>query len=302
MDFSQYKPSTLRRRILRRMVLNKMETIADLPEAPGIRSLRSGCSVSRSAHQRDFLLPGSGDFRVSQERRHPGYLEPPPGDLPIRVWVPGCATGEEAYSIAMLLIEAAPSSGAPLPVQIFASDISKQAIQSARDGRYPENIAADVSPERLQRFFAKPMAAIKSASRCAIFVSLRCRMVTQDPPFSRMDLISCRNLLIYLGVPLQKKVLAAFHYCPERRTDICCWEARRAWRQVRKRSGRSTRSTKSIPGCLLQRAGRWSLIRRNWRKIRFGFEGQGLIAQPRAGPGPGSRPYRFVAVFSARQF
>ena len=98
------------------------------------------------------------------------------------------------------------------PVQIFASDISKQAIQVARDGHYPENIRADVSPERLRRFFVKINDGYQVSKQVRDLCIFAVQDVTKDPPFSRMDLITCRNLLIYLGVPLQKKVLAAFHY------------------------------------------------------------------------------------------
>ena len=104
------------------------------------------------------------------------------------------------------------SPGGSPPVQIFASDISKQAIQLARDGLYPENIAADVSPERLRRFFVKINDGYQVSKQVRDLCIFAVQDVTKDPPFSRMDLITCRNLLIYLGVPLQKKVLAAFHY------------------------------------------------------------------------------------------
>ena len=135
------------------------------------------------------------------------------GDLPVRVWVPACATGEEVYSIAMLFLESAASSGGcQPPVQIFASDISKQAIQIARDGRYPENIVADVSPERLHKFFAKCAGGYQISKQVRDLCIFAVQVVTTDPPFSKIDLISCRNLLIYLDVPLQRKVLATFHY------------------------------------------------------------------------------------------
>ena len=210
-DFSQYKPSTLRRRILRRMVLNKMETMGSY-----LKRLESDPSEVEALY-RDLLINVTSFFRDPETFEYlksdvlPDILKHRHGDLPIRVWVPGCATGEEAYSIAILLIECLQSSGAP-PVQIFASDISKEAIQIARDGHYPENIAADVSPERLQKFFAKSNGGYQISKQVRDLCIFAVQDVTRDPPFSRMDLISCRNLLIYLGVPLQKKVLAAFHY------------------------------------------------------------------------------------------
>jgi two-component system, chemotaxis family, CheB/CheR fusion protein len=211
-DFSQYKPGTLRRRILRRMVLNKMETVGSY-----LARLQSDPSEVEALY-RDLLINVTSFFRDPETFEClksdviPDILNHRHGDLPIRVWVPGCATGEEAYSIAILLLECLQSSGAGLPVQIFASDISKQAIQVARDGQYPENIAADVSPERLQKFFTKSNGGYQVNEQVRDFCIFAVQDVTRDPPFSRMDLISCRNLLIYLGVPLQKKVLAAFHY------------------------------------------------------------------------------------------
>jgi two-component system CheB/CheR fusion protein len=211
-DFSQYKPSTLRRRILRRMVLNKMETVGSY-----LKRLESDASEVDALY-RDLLINVTSFFRDQETFEYlksaviPDILSRRHGDLPIRVWVPGCATGEEAYSIAILLIECLQSLARTPPVQIFASDISKQAIQVARDGHYPENVAADVSAERLQKFFAKSSDGYQISKQVRDLCIFAVQDVTRDPPFSRMDLISCRNLLIYLGVPLQKKVLAAFHY------------------------------------------------------------------------------------------
>ena len=210
-DFSQYKPSTLRRRILRRMVLNKMETMGSY-----LKRLETDPSEVEALY-RDLLINVTSFFRDPETFEYlksdviPDLVKHRHGDLPIRVWVPGCATGEEAYSIAILLLECLQSSGAP-PVQIFASDISKEAIQIARDGRYPENIAADVSAERLQKYFVKTEGSYQISKQVRDLCIFAVQDVTHDPPFSRVDLISCRNLLIYLGVPLQKRVLAAFHY------------------------------------------------------------------------------------------
>jgi two-component system CheB/CheR fusion protein len=211
-DFSQYKPTTLRRRILRRMVLNKLDTVGAY-----LKRLETDPSEVEGLY-RDLLINVTSFFRVPETVEYlkndviPDLLKHHAGDLPIRVWVPGCATGEEAYSLAMLLMECLQSSGIALPVQIFASDISKQAIQVARDGHYPENIAADVSPERLQKFFTELNGGYQINKQVRDLCIFAVQDVTRDPPFSRVDLISCCNLLIYLGVPLQKKVLAAFHY------------------------------------------------------------------------------------------
>jgi two-component system CheB/CheR fusion protein len=211
-DFSQYKPSTLRRRILRRMVLNKIETVGSY-----LKRLENDPSEVDALY-RDLLISVTSFFRDPETFGYlksdiiPDILKRRRGDLPIRVWVAGCATGEEAYSIAILLLESSQWPGGSPPVQIFASDISKQAIQFARDGLYPENVAADISPERLRRFFVKVNDGYHVSKQVRDLCIFAVQDVTKDPPFSRMDLITCRNLLIYLGNPLQKKVLAAFHY------------------------------------------------------------------------------------------
>jgi two-component system CheB/CheR fusion protein len=211
-DFSQYKPTTLRRRILRRMVLNKLETVGAY-----LKRLESDPSEVEGLY-RDLLINVTSFFRVPDTVEYlrndviPEMLRHHGGEMPIRVWVPACATGEEAYSIAMLLVEGLQSLGIISPVQIFASDISKQAIQVARDGHYPENIAADVSPERLQKFFTRTDGGYRINKQIRDLCIFAIQDVTRDPPFSRMDLISCCNLLIYLGTPLQKKALVAFHY------------------------------------------------------------------------------------------
>ncbi len=211
-DFSQYKPTTLRRRILRRMVLNKMETTGVY-----LNRLESDSSEVEALY-RDLLINVTSFFRDPETIDYlkndviPDILKHHQGDLPLRVWVPGCATGEEAYSIAMLLLESLQSSARSPAVQIFASDISKQAVHVAREGHYPENIAADVSPERLRKFFSKTSDGYQVGKQVRDLCIFAVQDVTKDPPFSKMDLISCRNLLIYLGVPLQKKVLASFHY------------------------------------------------------------------------------------------
>ena len=211
-DFSQYKPTTLRRRILRRMVLKKMQTVGAY-----LKRLEND-SAEVDALYRDLLISVTSFFRDPETFEYlksdviPDILRHRHGDLPIRVWVPGCATGEEAYSIAILLLECLQSSRGSQHVQIFASDISKQAIQVAREGHYPENIGADVSPERLRKFFIKITDGYQVSKQVRDLCIFAVQDVTKDPPFSRMDLITCRNLLIYLGVPLQKKVLGAFHY------------------------------------------------------------------------------------------
>ncbi|MGP0073076.1 MAG: chemotaxis protein CheB [Bryobacteraceae bacterium] len=210
-DYAQYKPTTIRRRISRRMVLHKIETIGAY-----LKRLESDPSEVEALYQ-DLLINVTCFFRDPEvwqflkDQIFPSILKNRKTDAPIRIWVPGCATGEEPYSIAMLLLECKePSGGAP--IQIFATDISKQAIQTARDGIYRENIVSDVSPERLRRFFVKTNDGYQISKRVRDLCIFAVQDVTKDPPFSKLDLISCRNLLIYLGTPVQKRVLATFHY------------------------------------------------------------------------------------------
>ncbi|HYL37588.1 MAG TPA: chemotaxis protein CheB [Bryobacteraceae bacterium] len=210
-DFSQYKPTTIRRRISRRMVLNKIETVQGY-----LKRLETDPAEVEALYQ-DLLINVTSFFRDAEAfeflKKHviPDLTRRPSRAAPIRLWVPGCATGEEAYSLAILLLESMPPAGGP-PVQIFATDISRLAIQAARDGLYAENIAADVSPERLRRFFVKTDGSYQISKQIRDLCIFAVQDVVKDPPFSKMDLISCRNVMIYLGASLQKKMLATFHY------------------------------------------------------------------------------------------
>jgi two-component system CheB/CheR fusion protein len=213
-DFSQYKISTIQRRIERRMAVNQIETMEKyvkfLQQAP----------VEVSELFRDFLIGVTNFFRdpdafkVLQEQVVSRlFVSKAPGDV-IRVWSTGCSTGEEAYSIAIMLAERQEALKHNFKVQIFATDIDSHAIAAARIGLYPSSISADVSPDRLARYFT--LVADGSAYR--IHKSIRDMVVfsdqnvTRDPPFSKLDIISCRNLLIYMGSELQKKLLPLFHY------------------------------------------------------------------------------------------
>ncbi|HJS90333.1 MAG TPA: chemotaxis protein CheB [Steroidobacteraceae bacterium] len=211
-DFSGYKRSTIIRRINRRMVVHTLNRIDDyvylLEQSPReIDELFHDVLINVTDFFRDpeafeavktFVLP-----RLMEHRN--------PSD-PLRIWVPGCSTGEEAYTLAMIVIEYLGRDWSTRTVQIFASDIDNKAIEKARAGFYPESIQAHVSDERLRRFFvAKPGGfQINKAVRDLCVFSTQ--NVAQDPPFSRIDLVSCRNLLIYLDPPLQRKVLARLHF------------------------------------------------------------------------------------------
>ena len=151
-------------------------------------------------------------WKVVAEQVLPELIAARRPDTPLRVWVPGCSTGEEAYSLAILLLEQIEAQAAHRKIQVFATDINESALEKARAGVYPETIAADVSPERLRRFFIKEGAnyrVSKKVRECVVFAA---HNVVSDPAFSRLDLISCRNLLIYLDHEAQKRVMPVFHY------------------------------------------------------------------------------------------
>jgi two-component system CheB/CheR fusion protein len=213
-DFSQYKPSTLHRRIERRMAVHRIEAIDGyvkyLQQTPAeVEALFRDLMIGVTQFFRD---PDA--FQALEKDIIPRLFAGKPAGAVIRVWSPGCSTGEEAYSIAMLLLEHMQALKQSYTVQIFATDIDSQAIATARAGRYPASIAADLSVQRLAHFFTEE--ADGNAYR--IHKGLRDMLVfseqdvIKDPPFSKLDLISCRNLLIYLGSELQHKLLALFHY------------------------------------------------------------------------------------------
>ncbi|HKQ62925.1 MAG TPA: chemotaxis protein CheB [Candidatus Polarisedimenticolaceae bacterium] len=211
-DFSQYKPNTILRRIKRRMLVRRIEELdryADYVESTPIEA---------QTLYEDILINVTGFFRdplaydALRRTVFPAILERRLRQNPVRVWVPGCSTGEEAYSIAICLLEYLGDNAAEIPIQIFATDISEIAIDTARAGIYRESIAHDVSPERLRRFFGATERGYmihRSVRDMCVFAR---QNVTTDPPFSRLDLISCRNVLIYLGQSLQRQVMPIFHY------------------------------------------------------------------------------------------
>jgi two-component system CheB/CheR fusion protein len=210
-DFSAYKKATLQRRIARRMAVNRIETLDDYARhlegsAAEAAALYQDCLISVTSFFRD-----SEAFSALSERVLPLLLKDRPPDSPIRVWVPGCATGEEVYSIAICLLERAGGLGNP-SFQIFATDRSEVVLKKARTGAYPESISRQVSPERLRRFFGKVDGHYQISKAIREMCVFARHDLTTDTPFSKMDLISCRNLLIYLEPRLQDKVLATFHY------------------------------------------------------------------------------------------
>ena len=213
-DFSQYKPSTLHRRIERRMAVHQIELIDRyvkfLQQTPG----------EVEALFRDFLIGVTNFFRdpdafeLLATQVIPKLFDGKPAGSMVRVWVAGCSTGEEAYSIAILLQERLEVLKAAYKLQVFASDVDSRAIAIARTALYPASIAVDITPERLARFFTlepdgNAYRVHKGIRDLLVFSE---HDVIKDPPFSKLDLVSCRNLLIYMGADLQKKLISLFHY------------------------------------------------------------------------------------------
>lgn len=213
-DFTLYKSGTLQRRIERRMSMTETRT-ADM--AQYLDLLRSNPG-ELDLLAKDLLINVTSFFRDPKvfdflaEKIVPDLVSGHLPDRPIRIWVAGCSTGEEAYSLAMLLLEQMARAGCNLKLQIFASDVDPDAITGAREGVYPETIAADVSQERLARFFTKEANGYRVLPELRSAVVFTVQDLLIDPPFSRIDLISCRNLLIYLGPEAQAKVVSLFHF------------------------------------------------------------------------------------------
>ncbi|QQE67527.1 histidine kinase (plasmid) [Leptolyngbya sp. BL0902] len=211
-DFAQYKPTTVKRRILRRMALHHLESLDRYGQY-----LQANPEEVQALHQ-EILIGVTSFFRDSEvftaleQIVFPTLLRDRNPDHPLRIWVAGCSTGEEAYSIAIGLLEYLGHHNASLPIQIFATDVSDLAIETARLGWYAPSQVGDVSPERLQRFFTPADGGYQINKVVRELCIFACQNLITDPPFSRLDLISCRNVLIYFGVALQRKVLPMFHY------------------------------------------------------------------------------------------
>jgi two-component system CheB/CheR fusion protein len=211
-DFSQYKQSTIRRRIERRMVLHDLTDIDRyaryLQENPEeVHILFKEMLINVTSFFRDKEA-----FEALYTQALPELFLNKPDNYIFRVWVPGCASGEEAYTLAMLFREYMDQVKKEYKLQIYATDIDDDAIATARAGQFPANIAIDVSPERLRRFFVKEEAGYRIKKEVREMVIFAIQNVIKDPPFTKMDLISCRNLLIYLDTGLQNRVIPAFHY------------------------------------------------------------------------------------------
>jgi two-component system CheB/CheR fusion protein len=211
-DFSHYKINTIKRRIVRRMILHKIDSLEDYTNY-----MKNHASEIQQLFQ-DLLINVITFFRDAEAHEYlrkfvlPKLVKQKPTDEPVRLWIPACSTGQEAYSLAMLLMEVLGEKAATTSVQIFATDLSEVAVNKVRLGIYSKDEVEDIPLKRLNRFFVKvdsQYRIVKSIRDICIFAS---HNVLKDPPFSRLDVISCCNLLIYLEPALQKKLIATFHY------------------------------------------------------------------------------------------
>ena len=212
-DFGEHKPATFKRRLARRMAIRKVQEVSSyldlLRQEPAeVRSLYDDILIRVTSFFRD-----EGSFDELRAIAFPEIMRHKAPGAPIRAWVVGCATGEEVYSLAISLLEQLGDGPAVHPIRIFGSDLSEQALEQARAGVYPDAAVEAVGKERLDRFFVRTdrgWRVTQAVRELCVFVR---HDVARDPPFSRLDLMTCRNVLIYFGQALQRRVLAAAHYC-----------------------------------------------------------------------------------------
>jgi two-component system, chemotaxis family, CheB/CheR fusion protein len=213
-DFALYKSGTLSRRIARRMALAGLRSA----DVAGYYAMLRADRVELEALAGDLLIHVTSFFRdravfdTLERTTIPGLVGAHQAGQPLRVWVAGCSTGEETYSLAMLFLEQIEAAGRPIKLQVFASDVDAEAITAARDGAYPAVIEEVVSPERLARFFVREDAGWRAAPDLRAAIVFTVQDLLADPPFSRLDMVSCRNLLIYLRPDAQARVIDAFHF------------------------------------------------------------------------------------------
>lgn len=211
-DFTHYKQPTIQRRLQRRMALQKVASIEHY-----LRYLQENPAEVGSLY-RDILIHVTRFFREAESFEvlasevFPRILEGRDIDHPVRIWIPGCSTGEEPYSVAISILEQMEQRSINAQVQIFATDVSDAAIEQARNGTYPLGITEDVSGERLRRFFLRTEGGYRINKIVRDMCVFARQDLTRDPPFSKLDLILCRNVLIYLGLSLQKRLMSVFHY------------------------------------------------------------------------------------------
>ena len=211
-DFSQYKPNTIHRRALRRMLLLKIDSLRDYAGF-----LKEHREEGQKLYG-DVLIPVTSFFRdfeafeALKTQVYPDIVKDKGNKGTIRMWAPGCSTGEETYSLAMTLLEFLGDRASSFQVQIFGTDLNEKGIQKARTGVYRESIADEISPERLARFFVKVEEGYRVNKAVRDMCVFARQNLANDPPFSQMNLVACRNLLIYIQPVLQKKIIPILHY------------------------------------------------------------------------------------------
>ena len=213
-DFTLYKRGTLQRRIERRMALvgidaDRMDRYLDTlrNDADAISLLANDFLINVTSFFRDPAV-----FALLAEKIIPDLLGSRTPEHPLRIWIAGCSTGEETYSLAMLFREQITAMKSAVKLQVFASDVDPDAVATAREGLYPKTIETDVSAERLARFFLQEDENYRISPELRATVVFTTQDILADPPFSRLDMVSCRNLLIYLGTEAQMKVMSIFHF------------------------------------------------------------------------------------------
>jgi len=214
-DLRHYKPETIRRRIARRMLLLRMDRLADyhrllLTRADELRQLQEDILINVTHFFRD-----AGLWESLRQNVLPVLVQGRPQEKPIRIWCAGCSTGEEAYSLAIVVLEYLSQQGLETPVQVFGTDASDRSIDHARLAVYPESIASEIAPERLRRYFVKVDRGYQVSKRVRDACIFARQNLCADPPFSHIDILSCRNVMIYFGLPLQRQVMLMFHYALE---------------------------------------------------------------------------------------
>jgi len=211
-NFRDYKPGTIQRRTLRRMALHKMDSVNDYTTFLG-----KNPSEAESLCQ-DLLIPVTSFFRdleafeALKSKVFPAILKDKTNKGTIRIWAPGCSTGEETYSLAIVLLEFLGDKASSFQIQLFGTDANERGVVKARAGIYQDRISQEISPDRLRRFFAKVDEGYRVSKGVRDLCVFAKQNLAEDPPFSQMNLVACRNLLIYLGPALQRKVMPILHY------------------------------------------------------------------------------------------
>jgi two-component system, chemotaxis family, CheB/CheR fusion protein len=211
-DFTHYKRPTIERRLQRRMALRKAANVAEYLELLDEQPQEANQLFRDILIHVTFFFREPESFTALAQKAMPRLIQTRRKDEPLRIWVPGCSSGEEPYSVAITICEYLAERGEDVPVQIFATDVSETTIDAARAGLYLEAALRPVSPERLRRHFTQVDGKYRVNKQLREMCVFARHDLTRDPPFSRLDLLVCRNLLIYLDQPLQKRLFTAFHY------------------------------------------------------------------------------------------